>query len=635
MNRAAMDKWCERGILYLALGIMIFGPLATGAVRTLEFLIIQDMALGVMVLWGLRLWINPKPQILWTPLCWAIVVFVLYAIGRYLTSDIEYVARGELVHILVYGFLFFAVLNNLHRQESTQIISFTMIGLAVAISGYAVYQYVTNSDKVWYFIKPPGYKDRAGGTYINPNNLAGFLELLIPLGVAYTLVGRARPLTRVLLGYAVFVMAAGMGVTVSRGGWVSCGVALVLLMGVMLLHHNFRLQAVLFLAVLAVGCAVFFVTAKPFEKRFTTSADATETTPMTRSFKSRYELWQAAIRMWRDHVWFGVGPGLYDYRFRVYRPLEIQVRPDRAHNEYLDTLADWGVVGAASVAAALVTLGAGTVKTWKFVRRTENEFGKSYSNKFAFVLGAAAGLLALLLHSFTDFNLQIPANAILATSLMALLNSHLRFASDRYWVKLRLPGKTCLSATLAVGLAFLGWQECRRAGEYACLERARKLPAFSPEKAAALEKASSAEPENFDTTYEIAEAYRTESFDGGDNYAELAKKALDWYARGMKLDPYDGYNYMGYGMCLDWLGRQSESGPYFNRADELDPNGYYVAAHVGWHYVQLGDYAAARIWFRRSELLEPEGNDIADSYMEVVESRLLKAATNTDSLVPP
>ena len=84
----------------------------------------------------------------------------------------EYVARQELIRILVYAFLFFAILNNLHGKESTQIISLTLIFLGMAISLYAIYQFVTNSDRVWHLISP--YKGRGMGTFISPNNLAGF-----------------------------------------------------------------------------------------------------------------------------------------------------------------------------------------------------------------------------------------------------------------------------------------------------------------------------------------------------------------------------------------------------------------------------------------------------------------------------
>ena len=151
MNREALDRWCERGILALVLAILVFGPLAMGAVRPLPFLIIQGLTLGVMLLWGARFWLNPRPQLLWPPICWAVVAFTVYAIVRYLTADIEYVARQELIRILVYAFLFFAILNNLHRQESTQIISCTLVFLAMAISFYAIYQFLTHSNWVWHF----------------------------------------------------------------------------------------------------------------------------------------------------------------------------------------------------------------------------------------------------------------------------------------------------------------------------------------------------------------------------------------------------------------------------------------------------------------------------------------------------
>src|SRR5437870_1484244 len=75
MYRELLDKWCERGILGLVLGILMFGPLATGAVRTPDFLVIQGLTVGVILLWGLRLWLSPRPRFLWPPICWAVVAF--------------------------------------------------------------------------------------------------------------------------------------------------------------------------------------------------------------------------------------------------------------------------------------------------------------------------------------------------------------------------------------------------------------------------------------------------------------------------------------------------------------------------------------------------------------------------------
>jgi tetratricopeptide (TPR) repeat protein len=279
------------------------------------------------------------------------------------------------------------------------------------------------------------------------------------------------------------------------------------------------------------------------------------------------------------------------------------------------------------------------LKTWQHVRRSESEFKTSHSNKFAFVVGSSLGLLALLIHSTVDFNMQIPANAILAISLMALLSSHLRFATEGYWVRATSWVRGLASAVLLAGAAYLGWQEARLGREWFWLDRADSArqsagAIYSPAEIAARERAYAVEPMNFDNIHEIGEAYRVQSFEGGKDYLELADKAMTWFARGTNCNPHDGYNFLFYGRCLDWLGRYEEAEPYFNRADELDPNGYYMAAFVGRHYIEAGAYAAARPWFARSLKLQAKDNPVADSYLEFANLKLLEAATNQSRTLP-
>ena len=138
MDRERLDVWCERGILGLVLAILIYAPLATGAVRPQDFVVVEWMTLPILLFWGFRFWLNPQHRLLWPPVCWVILVFMLYAVARYLTSEIEFVARQELLKILVYGVLFFAILNNLYRLELTQTVALTVISLGMVISLYAL-----------------------------------------------------------------------------------------------------------------------------------------------------------------------------------------------------------------------------------------------------------------------------------------------------------------------------------------------------------------------------------------------------------------------------------------------------------------------------------------------------------------
>jgi hypothetical protein len=304
------------------------------------------------------------------------------------------------------------------------------------------------------------------------------------------------------------------------------------------------------------------------------------------------------------------------------------LRPAWAHNDYLNTLAEWGLVGTGLVAMAWVLLGLGVLKTWPCVRGKARGLGEERnSSKFAFVLGASLGLAAILVHSVVDFNMHIPANAILAITLMALLSSHLRFATDRYWVTVKPWGKAVASAVVVAGLGYLGQQGWHRTAESVWLQRAAGAPAFSPAQAACLKNAFAAEPRNAETAYAIGYAYHVQSAEGGKNYRELVEQAMEWFGRSIKLNPWRGDGYAGCGWCLDWLGRTAESGQYFERAAELEPNGYFMAANIGRHYIEAGDFAAAKTWFERSLNLERD-NPIARNYLQIVNSRLQEAATN-------
>lgn len=655
MDRARLDGWCEKGILGLVLAILVFGPLATGAVRPQDFLVIQGLTMGVALLWAIRVGLAPGWRLYWPPISWAVLLFTGYALVRYLQADIEFVARQEFLRVLAYALLFFAVLNNVTRKEAVHLVVLALIFLAMAISVYALYQWLTDSDRVWHFIRPATYSKRGSGTYICPNHLAGFLGMLLPLGLAYTLAGRLGTLTRVAVGYASLAMLAGIAVTVSRGGWAATILASLVFVLVKLRHRNYRLPAFL------IGCLILlagigFASKTIFvQKRLEQIFDPGKED----STGVRRQIWDGAAKMWRANPWLGVGPAHFDYRFREFRPEGLQGRPDRVHNDYLNTLADWGVAGFVLVAAAWVLLYWGVLRSWKYVQRAPNEIVLdpddrfSYqSNRAAFVLGAALGLFALLVHSFVDFNLHVPANAILAVTLMALLTGHFRFATERYWVA---PGRLCRMIVVLVvlaGVGYLGQQGWRRVRELAWLDRAEQWKAMPGQRAGLLFLAHAVEPMNFETAYALGETLRAQSWQGNEDYVALAEAALPWFQRGIELNRYEPYNYLRYGMCLHWLGRHDEAGPYFEKAGRRDPNGYYLVAHQGWHRFQLGaqyaargesqaareQFLAAQPWFERSLQLTPylTPNPIARTYLDIISRKLAELPSEpAKATLPP
>jgi tetratricopeptide (TPR) repeat protein len=249
------------------------------------------------------------------------------------------------------------------------------------------------------------------------------------------------------------------------------------------------------------------------------------------------------------------------------------------------------------------------------------------SSRYAFYLGAVSGLFALAVHSLVDFNLHIPANVLAGVTLLALVASNLRFATERHWLRARLPVRLALTGALGVAMVYFAAQGWRRGGETYWLAQSENLPDFSPERAAALQRALACEPQNFQTDYDIGECFRMQSLAGGNNYAAQAQSALNFYAQGTRLNPHDAYCPLRSGMCLDWLGRHAEAEPFYHAAETLDPNGNYVVANIGWHFVQTGDYAAARQWFTRAIKLNWK-NGMAQNYLhEVCEPKLMDQAS--------
>jgi tetratricopeptide (TPR) repeat protein len=241
-------------------------------------------------------------------------------------------------------------------------------------------------------------------------------------------------------------------------------------------------------------------------------------------------------------------------------------------------------------------------------------------------VGAIGGLGALAVHSVMDFNLHIPANALVAVTLLALVVSQLRFATENYWRQVFTRERVLLTGVLGLAAAVFFWQEWRGGREAFWLARAGRQPVFSPDCAAFLEKAFAAEPKNFQTADDIGECYRIQSLDGGRDYRQQAQTANGWFARAAALDRHDAQSRMRMAMCLDWLDDHVAAEKTFFEAEALDPNSYYLVANLGWHYVQVGDYLAARECCMRSITMSSD-NPTARNYMEICEERLVERAS--------
>ncbi len=606
MDRKALDNLCEKGILLLILSALIFSALATGAVRTMEFAIVQGLTAAAAILWILRIWVYPKrKRLLFPPVAWAALSFLVYGIYHYINADVEYTARQEMLRLVVYILIFLVVMNNLLKSDYVQLILYALVFTGTLISIYGLIQVITGSEHVWHFIRPAQYSGRGSGTFINPNHFAGFLGMLFPLSLAALLTGRISMPMRILLGYSALMLLFGIAFSMSRGGWISTTLMLITLIVILGWQKQFRLRSIGLVSIILVIIGLFFIKSDFAQDRI----GRLSTQGTQEHIGSRKELWNAAVNVWKEEKLIGVGPGHFDHRFPSHRPKTIQSSPVRVHNDYLNLLVDWGGIGLLLAGVWLGTFIFTIIRSWKYSQRTASDFSTKTSNRAAFVLGSTIGLGSLALHSFVDFNLHIPSNAMLASTLAALLTSFIRFATERYWVPLKIPLKIGLSLFVCVFAGILFHQTIGQVRELGALKASQQATSFS-EQLIKLELAIKREPKNHNTAASIGEIYRIKANEIATTNA--INQATKWFRRAIELNPYDAYSHARLGITLDKLDQGTEAKKMFKIAETLDPNGYMIIAYIAWHKMHIGDFVSAKRYFERvSPPDKPESGLIA------------------------
>ena len=606
MDREALDNLCEKGILLLILSALIFSALATGAVRTMEFAIVQGLTAAAAILWILRIWVYPKrKRLLFPPVAWAALSFLVYGIYHYINADVEYTARQEMLRLVVYILIFLVVMNNLLKSDYVQLILYALVFTGTLISIYGLIQVITGSEHVWHFIRPAQYSGRGSGTFINPNHFAGFLGMLFPLSLAALLTGRISMPMRILLGYSALMLLFGIAFSMSRGGWISTTLMLITLIVILGWQKQFRLRSIGLVSIILVIIGLFFIKSDFAQDRI----GRLSTQGTQEHIGSRKELWNAAVNVWKEEKLIGVGPGHFDHRFPSHRPKTIQSSPVRVHNDYLNLLVDWGGIGLLLAGVWLGTFIFTIIRSWKYSQRTASDFSTKTSNRAAFVLGSTIGLGSLALHSFVDFNLHIPSNAMLASTLAALLTSFIRFATERYWVPLKIPLKIGLSLFVCVFAGILFHQTIGQVRELGALKASQQATSFS-EQLIKLELAIKREPKNHNTAASIGEIYRIKANEIATT--DAINQATKWFRRAIELNPYDAYSHARLGITLDKLDQGTEAKKMFKIAETLDPNGYMIIAYIAWHKMHIGDFVSAKRYFERvSPPDKPESGLIA------------------------
>jgi O-antigen ligase len=131
----------------------------------------------------------------------------------------------------------------------------------------------------------------------------------------------------------------------------------------------------------------------------------------TLATEKRDEVARDTLLMWRDHFWVGTGADTF-FQAYVYggymSPDSLYYR--HAENDYLEIGSGFGFIGFALFTTAVLT------SLWQTVLAQKRKGSRVFQG-----LGFASmmGITSILIHSFSDFNLHIPANSLWFVVLLA------------------------------------------------------------------------------------------------------------------------------------------------------------------------------------------------------------------------
>ncbi len=392
--------------------VLLSAPLAFGAVQPWAIFLLQASATALFVAWGLHQWKSGELKVTWHPLYAPMLAFGALVALQWLTglTSYRYVTYSLLLLYVSYGMLAFVVTQTLRRSSQVRTLAGAVCCYGLVLAAFSLLQGIAPNNKL-YWIWPLEQGGLIYGPYVNHNHYAGLMEMLTPFPLVLALSRHTEGNRKLVVAGIAALMAGTIFLSGSRGGMLAFG-AQVLVLTVLLRKRGDWKQPValgVFLAVM-IGFLIWLggneLTRRLVSIQSETRQELTGGVRMTIDRDCLRMLWEKPILGW--------GLGTFPVVYPRFRSFYTSFFVNEAHNDYLQLLVEAGIVGFGIAVWFLVVTFRGAAT--KLENWTETANG-------TLTVAALLGCIGILVHSFLDFNLQIPANAALFYVLCAVAAS--------------------------------------------------------------------------------------------------------------------------------------------------------------------------------------------------------------------
>lgn len=385
----------------LAFGVLSFGAVEPWSIASFE------IASGVLLIWWTLAGMHSgKLRVTFPPIFLPAIAFfglLVFQIASKSTA-LRFASVNSLFLFVACGICLFVGAQVLTSEERFRSFGLAAGGFGFAIAIVAIAQALTSPGEIYWIISPT-FGDGVFGPYVNHSHYAGLMEMLIPFPFV---LGRSRTLPKDVRSFtpvAGLIMVASVFMCASRGGIVAVVVELSVMYFLVLRksreegeESNGRRRLLTIITVIAVVGVTALLGGQEMIARISTLRD-----PYGSSVgATRIAIAKDCLKMFARHPFIGWGAGVFQEVYPAFRSFSTNLVVNAAHNDYLQLLVEFGLAGLTITICFLAV----AFHRFNVLRRNWKD-----SWPHAVSLAALLGSSGILVHSLTDFNLQVPANA--------------------------------------------------------------------------------------------------------------------------------------------------------------------------------------------------------------------------------
>jgi O-antigen ligase len=382
--------------------VLIFAVLAFGAVEYWAVFVLELCAVGLFLAWAIQQLLSGKLMISKNPFYLPVLLFSIVALAQLALRRTAYMydSQYEVLEYAVYGIVLLIASEVVNTKESKKLFALVVGAFGVLYAFFALAQDLSSNGKI-FWLRSTRFHGSIYGSYVNRDHYAGLIEMLLPIPIVLSMSRLLKGPKRILTGFAGVLMASTIFLCGSRGGMVAFILEMALL-GALLFAKKRQRAVVLGYSLLCVGTVAFiFISNNGRGLVRIGDLDA----------GIRPKIVHDGLRMFLQHPILGWGLGTFPTVYPEFRSFYTNLFVNEAHNDYLQLLVETGIVGFSLMIWFLIQLyrrGLSGLDHWQ------------YHWDSVVSVAALVGCTGILVHSFVDFNLQIPANAAFFYVLCAI-----------------------------------------------------------------------------------------------------------------------------------------------------------------------------------------------------------------------